>query len=334
MDILPNPSLGQPQITTPPIITPPKSRFPVYIFIIAGLLILTSIIGILVYTGVIKIPLLSTVPKKEEDLLLVSVGDRKIFLSEVQSKTEEVLVKSAINKKALQSTLDQIIEETILDTEARKLNIQVTDQEIAEKISQQNNATPSGSELKQYSTFARYQLIKERITKKEVASRLAYLIGFWVPPYDYPDKITDEEKTKYELMRRDGKKALEEVVELLKKGQTPLAVTEYIYNKYPSLQTRLALNGIIFNNTENNPDKTQSWFNKPVLFEFDEKAAQQTLYKNLYSMSEGEIRLVFGDNGAGGTVFKVESITNSDIHSYEDWLNIKKEELVKTNNTI
>lgn len=309
---------NQPQ---PKIIYSHKSK---RLFLILGIPILVGIVfGILAYKKFIP------VPGKSQATLLASVGERKIYLSEVQKRTEEVLVKSAINKQALQNTLDQLIEQGVLDIEAQRLNIQVTGQEIAQKVAKQKNATPSAKEREQYSTIAKYQLLKERVTQKKVESRLAYVIGFWVPSYNYPDPFTDLEKAKFEKMRKDGKAALDEAAKLLKKGDTPLSVTQHLFDKYPSLQDRLALNNLIFKFTTD-----QTGFNQPILYSYDENLIKKPLYKALFSMKPDEIKVIESDDGSGGSVIQLKSINSSPFKSYKDWLEAKKKELVKINSKI
>lgn len=314
--------VNQPQVTNPAIANLPKPKPPIYVYMISGLVLLTLVLGVLIYKGVI--------PKKSQDLLLASVEDRKIYLSGAQRRTEETLVKSAIDKKALQNTLDILIEEAILDTEAQRLNIQPTDEEITRKVSQQGNASPSAREQEQYKAIAKYQLLRDKITQKEVESREAYTISFWVPPYNYPDPLTDEEKAKFEKIRQDGKIAMDEAAELLKKGDNPLSITQHIFHKYPSIESRLALNGLIFKLA----NKDDHRFTKPELHIYIADPNKQSGFKEIFDMQLDEVRVVPYENGAGLYVAQIKAITNTGVHSYEDWLEGKKKELVKIYNKI
>lgn len=279
------------------------------------------VIGVIILLFCLLIPLglyYSARKQVPADILLVSVGENKIYKSTVQKVAEEQYVPSAISQDVLKKFLDVAIERSVLDIEAKKLNIVISENEIDKELQKSGLGSLNRNVI-------RYKLLKEKIIASQIKSVEAYTIGFWIPSFDYP------QKPEYETQRIEGKKALDEIEKKLKNEEIPLDVTAYIFERYEILQPMLALNGYIFRKT-----KDQTLFTTPKIYQINEKERDKSytdkeLFDILLTIQPNEVKTILRKDGSGGTVIKSVAVNREVGHSsYEEFLNAKKKELVKT----
>lgn len=285
--------------------------------------LLLAIIPLL--TGVLSIKKV-TVPKKPGTTLIATIDNQPVYLTDIQKVALEQYQPDAVDEDALRISYDILTERLILDKAAKDLNIDVSAQEINEALSR--STQPGDKILPIQRTNTRYQLLKNKILRREVESREAYSIGFYIASYDEQqgDDVTDDERTLFEQQREDGAKALVEMDQRLKEGEIPLTLARDIYNKYPSLQSILAVNGYILKSTAN-----ETLMATPKLYDYEQENVGQPFFDAIYTMKLNEIKAVNEDNGSGGYVIYMKTINHANIRTYQDWLAQKKKELVKQN---
>ncbi len=251
------------------------------------------------------------------DILLATVGNEKIYKSTVEKVAEEQYVPSAIDNVVLKRFLDVTIERLILNNEAKKLEIVVSDSEISNYLNE--NKLSEKAKL-----IAKYTLLKEKIITSQIKNVEAYTVGFWIPPYSYP------QEPEFDLQRKEGESALSEIEQKLKAGETASAAASAAYLKYPRLQNILAVNGYLLKTVTE-----QSLITTPKEYVFSSENAGQIFYDTLFSLRNiGEVRKIQGEDGSGGSVIKLVAINSGMDLGYEDWLNEKKKALVTMHNNL
>lgn len=248
-----------------------------------------------------------------QDTLLATVGDQKIHKSDVITAAGEQYTPSAITSDVLKKYLDIVIERTILDQEAKKLGITITDAEIQKSIV--NNKTKSPGLI----SIAKYQLIKNALIQKQVKSVQAYLIGYWIPPYNY------QQVPLFAQERTVGKQALEEGKTLLQNGMPPLTVAQTLFEKYPLLDPIWSINGYFVNKL-----KDTSLVQSPRTL----TVGETDIDASIFALKKGDIAIVDGPNGAGASLVQIVSLNSGDFTTYESWLAEKKKTLVTTENAL
>ena len=240
--------------------------------------------------------------KSFENPLLATVAEEKLYKSTVEEIAKEQYVPSAINSDVIKLFLDIAVEREILDLEAKRLGIVI----------------PLTGSKQQH-----YDVLKKKITAASIESVSAYEISFWVPPpADYP------QKPEYEEIRQTGKIALDEAEEKLKNKENPLLVTQILYSKYPILQPILALNGYLLKSKTDD-----SIFSKPRTYTYDKRNAGQAFYDTLFSLQKGELKKSIWIDGSGGAVIQIISVNLGSGLDYDEWLAVKKKELVIYNSS-
>lgn len=242
-------------------------------------------------------------PAESTDKTIAKVGAKSIYIEDLEKIAKEQYQESAINKKVLQISLNIAIERGILDETAKELSIVI----------------PDSSDT---SVFNTYDFIKEQITSKLVESRLVQTVGFWIPDLTYP------QMPQFAKQRVDGEKALNEIERRLKSGENPLTVARDIYNKYPSLQPILGVNGYLLSK-----EPTISLINKPRIYIIDKKNKGQSFFDALFNANAGDIQKI-SNPASGGRVFKVFSVQHSEYSTYEEWLEAKKKGSVNIINNL
>lgn len=309
---------------TPSANKPPMSKKP--LFLIGGILIFLLLIGGIFWSlqkGTFPLSGTSSQPTPVPNILLATVGDQKIYRNDVYKIAAEQYVPSAINNAVLKRFLDTAIERAILDITAKQMNITVSDAEVKTYL--------LASKLSDKSfNISKYMILKNKVMAAQVKNVQAYTIGFWLPPLSSP------QKPEYAQERIDGQKALVDISQRLSNAEVPLSVTQYIYTTYPTLQSRLALNGYIFATTQN-----KSLMAQPKIFTFNasdlsKPYTNNALYDAAAAMIVNEVRIVQQDPGAGsgGDVIKVSTIQGTGYTNYNDFLQAKKKELAKNYNAL
>ena len=256
---------------------------------------------------------------------IATVADTPVYKEDVQKTALEQYAADAIDKDAMKIAYDILVERIILEKEAAKLKITVPNQELENKLLQTYATLEDIPES--IKTSVRYDLLKDKITEKLVETRRAHTIDFYIASFAevQDESFTEEEKAHFTKQREEGGKALPEIEQRLKAGEAPLTIAWSIYYKYTSLQDILAINGYILKSAT---DMLQ--LIPPRLYTYNEKNLGQPLFDALYTMGPSDIKRVDDPEGAGGYVIQMKGITHANVRSYEDWLQGKKKELVKT----
>lgn len=275
------------------------------------LITIAVIVCLLILGGIFFLSNNSSKPNstaQTQDILLATVGDQKIYKSAVITAAGEQYAPNAITNDVLKKFYDILIERTILDQEAKRLHITFTDTDARQAVGSTSAATAS------VITTAKYTLIKNAITQKNVTSVEAYLIGYWIPPLNY------QQIPLFAQQRQIGKQALEEGKSLLSQGEKPLTVAQTLYTKYPILQQILALNGLFVNKI-----KDPTVVEKPLTI----TKGHTDIDSAIFSLKKGTISIVDAPNGAGASLVQVVSVNSGDFKNYDEWLANKKKTEVK-----
>lgn len=264
--------------------------------------------------------------QKSSDVLLATVGDKKIYKSTVEDTAREFYTPTAIDKKALKNSYDITVERALLDYEAATENITLSEKEIEEKAKNMYSIqSPSINE--NYYNAAKYTLIKERILAKNILSKEAYVISFWIPPFTYTQKPI------YAEQREEGEQALNDAEQRFNNNDEPLTIAMDIFDTYPSLQNILLLNGYKIKNTRN-----RVVFEKPRLFTFEKELLKELddpeFYDALLETEPGSVKKVIKSDASGGTVIKVTSQNLGKYISIKQLLEERKKQLVTVHQTL
>ena len=256
---------------------------------------------------------------KQQQQPVAMIGDHPVYLEDLQKVASEQYLPTAIDEAALKTSLDILAERYVLDQEAKKLHITVSDEEVREKLAQggeQGEKIPESIK-----TSMRYELLRDKVTKQEIASRQAYTIDFYIASYaeEQEGGFSEEEKVLFAKQRAEGAQALPEIEGRLKVGESPVTIARSIYNKYPSLQPILSVNGYILRSTTD-----ESILAEPKIYEEEPANASQPFFHDIYMMHQNEIKRVIASDGSGGYVIQVKGVTQGTAKTYEDWLNEKK----------
>lgn len=258
---------------------------------------------------------------EKADLLFASVGKYEIRESTVWTQARLEYVPEAIDKTVMQKYLDLQIERRILDLEAEKNSITVTDAEVQAIVGDNK------SQALKNATY--YDLLKNKIMALQTNNVEAFVIGFYIASYGYP------QKPEYAVQREDGTKALAEIETRMKAGESPLEITKSIYEKYPSLKNILALNSLLYRTPTNEEN-----FLRPKLIQVgaisSESASLDPIYYSVVStIKKGEV--IKGERtaeGSGGFVMKAVEVNRGGFLTYEEFLTAKKKEYVKVVNAL
>lgn len=278
------------------------------------------VIGVIILLICLLIPLGSYYSARKQapaDILLVSVGENKIYKSTVQKVAEEQYVPSAISQDVLKKFLDVAIERSVLDLEAKKLNIIVSSAEINAYLTA-NHLSAKGSNI------AKYVILKQKIIAIQTKNVSAYSIGFFFSSSTSSAKLTPQQKT------ADVENALNQAQAELAQAKSPFDVTKDLYNAYISVKPMVSLNGhTYFSNEIGN----ESFFVNPKIYTFNnadiQKLGYPEFYTTLSTMKSGDVKQVIAPEGYGGNVIKVMSTNNGGFTNYNDFLMQRKQALLK-----
>lgn len=302
--VTPTPPQAQPQ--------PTEQQGKRKIFVIGGTILAVIIVGIIGYLAFQMFSNNSSSqsggPTADQDVLLATVGSKEIYKSQVVALAREQYQQDAITDEVLKTFFNKLIEWTILDTEAQNTGITVTDEEINEFTGP--NASTS---LKQ---SARYQILQDKIMAAQTKNVEANTIGFWIPSYDYP------QEPEYETQRAEAAIALQDMMQKLQEGQTPLQVAQYAATQHPTLP-KLSLNGYILAKTQDT-----ALMQTPKIYVLGELDPESTssdpdLYDALKTVKAGDVIVVMRNDGSGGSVVQIVNVTTDGYATFDEFLAAK-----------
>ncbi|MBI2594366.1 SurA N-terminal domain-containing protein [Candidatus Curtissbacteria bacterium] len=261
----------------------------------------------------------SEVGQVAEETVVAIINGQKITKADVRKVAEEQYSPSAVNDQALKDALDTLSERMILDEESKRLQISADPQEISEKIEAESFTQ----------TQARYEVLKEKVTLKEVKNWQVFVIGFWVPPNDQREDLTEEELADIKKILSDGLLVLNEAGKLMSSDQEVVEIARSLISKYPKLEKVLGVNGYLLAQAQDSGDLTN--LTSPKVYTYQSSNIGQPLFDTIYSMkTPGEVKKALSENDSGGNVIKlVGGNTNVRFNTYEDWLKDKKNEMVE-----
>lgn len=259
-----------------------------------------------------------------DSTVVATINGTNITKGDVQAVAEEQYEPSAVDNQALRDGLNVLEERRILDVEAQSQGVSVSSTEIQERMDRDG--------LTQ--TQARYDLLREKVTLIEVKNWQVYVIGFWVPPADQQENMTDSEKTVAQEQLFDGLKALDEAQNLMSTSQTALDIGRSLVSKYPSIAPVLGVNGYLLSQAEETNEFLQ--LQNPRVYAFESASMGQSLFDAVYSMRESaEVKKVLSEKDSGGNVIKlIKANADAPFNTYEDWLASKKQSSVQTVNAL
>lgn len=320
----------------------PGNKKNFHIIVMIGLIILVIVIvGVSRYLSVNNLSFNRTETNDMKGELLADVSGQKIYRGDVVKLAKEQYAGSNFDKKILENFFNLLVERKILDIEAPKLGIIVTDSEINTSINQMQQSTINSTSSSQTANLKsskslentiRYNLLKDKITAQVVKSIEVYTLGYWLIPIDQTPVMTEAKKQEIAIVRIEGKKALEEGLVMIKNGSSFVDTAKALYSKYPSLQSRLAINDYYFNSFKN--DENNYFLNTPKVYILNDYQKDKSLLSVLTNLKPGETTLYWPEDGSGGTIFKAISISDGSYDSYDLWLSAKKKEMVKIYNPI
>lgn len=290
------------------------------LILIIVILFTILLIPILIFIYSKSVPVVS--PKNPTKLNSQVITD-----DELRKVAEETYTSNSIDNEVLSGALDKVIERKILDKLSAENNVSVSDSEIKDQLK-----IDSSSEQD-----AKYNVLKNKITKLLVKNWEIYSIRFWIPA-DIPEEINGKvvykapnDLTASELKIRsrqilDAPIALAEGEKLL--ATTPaVSVAQYLAKKYSSLAPIIAVNNNFILDYAPGPSSIE--YTTPEIF--TENELTNDLYANtIRSMTtDGEIKKVQTEHNGGGAVFKLERINK--YAPYSNFDDLLKTEMKKMN---
>ncbi len=239
-------------------------------------------------------------PAEPANVLLATVGGKKIYRLDVKNIALEQYLQSAIDSKVMKMFLDIAVERAILDIEAEKLKL-------AAKQPQEKPADY-------------YAKVKEQVIQGTISSINATQIGWWIPPEGYPQKPL------YETQRAEGAKAVEDIKAQFANNVETLTILKNTYDKYPSLQSVISING-----TRYTGETVAGSLPLEREYDYDKDVNYFPKNKLMVGMSEGQIKGQVWEDGSGGVVIKVNKITRGEKIGYRQWLQDRIKALVVYN---
>lgn len=232
-------------------------------------------------------------PPDPENVLLATVGTRKIYRNDVRGIALEVYLGSAVTDKVIKNTLNTAVERAILDNEAVLKGITIP---------------------KQQKKALYYDLLKAKVIEGQVQSVSEQDISWWIPPIPY------EQKPEFVVQRQNQVAMSNEIESRFKKGDDPYTVAQDMVKKYPMFEGTLGYNGA------NIQKGSKTIIPGDRTLEFDASDSAKPFFKLLYSMNSGETKKGIWNDGSGGAVIKVSKSNKGSNIDYNSWLS----EMIKT----
>lgn len=293
-----------PQVPTPSFI---EKKGRMLIGIIAGfvVLIMVILIGLGLFNKSSKIEKVGKTPPPEpENVLLASVGDKKIYRNDVKAVALEQYMASGINSQIMKLSLDTAVERAVLDREAE-----------AKKV-----VVERGKNKIEY-----YENLKNAIMLREVGTVTANTIGYWVPAFHdvYP------QKPEYQQMRDLQQKVFGEAIASLQQGKTTYDAGKAILEKYPVYKDQLSVNSYRIAKTDD-----ITLMQKPVVYQYLVNDSNKALMNFIFSLNKGQIKIFTWPDGEGGEIVQVVDKSFGSKVTYDQWLKEKEKTVVYETNNI
>ncbi len=315
-------------------VTEVKKKFPDFFkkkpFII-GMVVVLIFIAILVFLTLNKKP---AIKNANQDVLLETVAGRKIYKSTVEKAAESQYSKSTVNNDVLKGVLNSLTEQTILDYTSATLGINVEATESALRARSYIGSATKTQIPNTLLTKARYDILKEKFTTKFVNSRTAFVVSFWTASdiYAQHEHFDATQSALAKKQQVEGKIALPEIADLIKKGNTPIAAAAVITNNssFVDLKKIIAVNGYILGKTNN----TYVFIVPKVYTSSDKKSLEPYFYDTLFAMKPGDLKSIINTDGSTGYVIKMVAATDSQFSTYDEWLADQVKKLVVISNPL
>lgn len=283
--------------------TPPSSfiekKGKLLIGLIVGIVLLTVVV--LMISGIVKpngkgsgkVP-----PPEPENVLLATVGERKIYRKDVKAIALEQYVASGIDSQIMKLSFDTAVERAVLDNESEVKKI------VVEK----------GKNKIEY-----YENLKNAIMLREVGTVTANTIGYWVPAFHdvYP------QKPEYQQMRDLQTKVFGEAVLSLQQGKTTYDIGKSILEKYPVYKDQLSVNSYRIAKTDD-----ITLMQKPVVYQYLVNDSNKALMNFIFSLNKGQIKIYTWPDGEGGEIVQVVDKNFGNKITYDQWLKEKEKTVV------
>lgn len=284
-----------PEVAQPTIISNIQKRGKLIITAVATLLVFVVAVLLLSSSrsnknmGIGKAP-----PPEPENVLLATVGDRKIYRDDVKTIALEQYLSSAVTNDVIKALLDTAVERAILDSEAKKKAISIP---------------------KQTSLSVYYSLLKEKVTEGQILAITEQDINWWIPPVPY------EQRPEFEVQRQNQEAMASEIEKRFRNGEDPYAVAKDTVTKYPMFGQTLGYNGA------NISKSSTSITSGDRILNYDSSDSAKPFFKMMYKMNSGQIQKGIWTDGSGGAVIKVKSVSRGKSIDYNTWLadKVKKE---------
>lgn len=274
--------------------------------ILAGFiaLILLLLVGVGMFKNVKVGKIGKAPPPDPENVLLATVGDKKIYRSDVKAIALEQYLASGISSQILKQSFGTAVERTILDKEAFDKKIVVE----------------PGKTKVDY-----YQNLKDTIIARQIGSVTVNSIGFWVPALHdiYP------QKPEYQQMRDLQATIFTKATNELKQGKTTYEIGKLILQEHPVYSNQLAVNSYIFSKVDD-----VSLMQKPVVYQYQVNESNKSYMDFLFSLNKGQIKAYSWPDGEGASLVQVVDKNVGTKVTYDVWLKDKEKSVVYNTDNI
>ncbi len=237
-------------------------------------------------------------PPEPENVLLATVGSKKIYRNDVRAVALEQYVSSGINSQIMKLSLNIAVERAILDNEAETKKI------VAEK----------GKNKIEY-----YDNLKKAIMLRTVGTVTANTIGYWVPAFHdiYP------QKPEYQQMRDLQNKIFSDATVSLQQGKTTYEIGKSILENYPVYKDQLSVNSYRIAKTDD-----ITLMQKPVVYQYLVNESNKALVDFIFSLKKGQIKTYTWPDGEGGELVQIVDQNVGPKTTYEQWLKEKEKPVI------
>lgn len=267
-------------------------------FIVLAVVLLLGVLVLVLLASIKKAPVGKAPPPDPANVLLATVGNKKIYRNDVKAIALEQYAFSALNSKVLKTSLDIAIERAILDDQATIKKI------IIEK----------GNSKLQY-----YENLKDTIIAREIGTVTANMLSFWVPAFHdiYP------QKPEYQQMRDLEPTVFADAIQQLQKGGNTYDIGKSILEKYPVFTPQLGVNSYILSKVTD-----LSLMQKPVIYQYLVNDSNKLLLDTMFAMNKGQIKILVWPDGEGAAVIQVVDKNNGEKITYDNWLKDKEKKVI------